>query len=166
MFDRAGIDISMIQKADRPTGKVLETARRAGVGIVYLKMGFRADLSDIGASDSVSRVRHIDGIKGGQTMRSPDGRESRIPIRYNWGTDIVSALTPQANDVVLYTHRFSGFYETELNATLKRLKATSSRHGLHHECLRQVIHQRRDVPRLSAGVTRGLHGRANWRSLF
>jgi ureidoacrylate peracid hydrolase len=123
MFDRAGIDVSMIQQAVGPTAKVLASARRAGVQIVYLKMGFRPDLSDLGASDSVNRVRHLEGFKVGQTIRAPDGRESRILIRDNWGTDIVPELTPQPDDVVVDKHRFSGFYETELDATLKRLEA-------------------------------------------
>ena len=122
MFDRAGNDISMIQRAVGPTAKVLTSARRAGVKIVYLKMGFRADLSDLGASDSVNRVRHLEGLKVGQTIRAPDGRESRILIRDHWGTDIVPELKPQPDDFVLYKHRFSGFYETELDATLKRLE--------------------------------------------
>ena len=122
MFDRAGNDITMIQRAVGPTAKVLASARRAGVKIVYLKMGFRPDLSDLGASDSVNRVRHLEGFKVGQTIRAPDGRESRILIRDNWGTDIVPELKPQADDVVVYKHRFSGFYETELDATLKRLE--------------------------------------------
>jgi ureidoacrylate peracid hydrolase len=122
MFDRARIDITMIQRAVGPTAKVLASARRAGVKIVYLKMGFRPDLSDLGASGSVNRVRHLEGFKVGQTIRAPDGRESRILIRDNWGTDIVPELNPQPDDVVVYKHRFSGFCETELDATLKRLE--------------------------------------------
>jgi len=122
MFHRAGIDITMIQRAVGPTAKVLASARRAGVKIVYLKMGFRPDLSDLGAADSVNRVRHLEGLKVGQTIRAPDGRESRILIRDNWGTDIVTALKPQIDDVVIYKHRFSGFYETDLDVTLKGLE--------------------------------------------
>src|SRR5437762_11759543 len=41
MFDRAGIDISGIQEAVAPTASVLACARRAGIKIVYLKMGYR-----------------------------------------------------------------------------------------------------------------------------
>ena len=44
MFDRAGIDISGIQKAVEPTAKVLAAARKAGVKIIYLKMGYKPDL--------------------------------------------------------------------------------------------------------------------------
>ncbi len=120
MFDRAGIDISGIQKVIGPTGKVLASARGAGVKIIYLKMGFRPDLSDLGSPDSPNRVRHLRfGV--GQTVRAPDGRESRILIRDTWNTDIVPELKPQADDVVMYKHRFSGFYQTDLDSTLKKL---------------------------------------------
>ena len=42
MFDRAGIDISGIQKAVGPTVKVLAAARKMGIKIIYLKMGVQA----------------------------------------------------------------------------------------------------------------------------
>ncbi len=120
MFDRAGIDISGIQKVIDPTAKVLASARRAGVKIIYLKMGFRPDLSDLGSPDSPNRVLHLRfGV--GKTIRAPDGRESRILIRDTWNTDILPELKPQADDVVIYKHRFSGFYQTDLDATLKKL---------------------------------------------
>jgi ureidoacrylate peracid hydrolase len=54
-------------------------------------------------------------------MRAPDGTESRILIRDTWNTDIVPELKPQVEDVVIYKHRFSGFYQTELDAKLKQL---------------------------------------------
>src|SRR5262245_10173649 len=41
MFDRAGIDISMIQRAVDPTARVLTAARQVGIPVVYLKMAFR-----------------------------------------------------------------------------------------------------------------------------
>jgi ureidoacrylate peracid hydrolase len=83
-------------------------------------MGYRDDLSDLGAPDSVNRIRHLRfGV--GQKIRAPDGRESRILIRDTWNTDIVTELRPQASDIVIYKTRFSGFYETDLDATLKKL---------------------------------------------
>ena len=120
MFDRAGADISGAQKAIAPTAKVLAAARQAGMKIIYLKMGYRPDLSDLGAPDSVNRTRHLKfGV--GQKIRAPDGRESRILIRDTWNTDIVPELKPQAGDIVIYKTRFSGFYQTGLDATLKKL---------------------------------------------
>ena len=120
MFDLAGIDISGIRKAIEPTRKVLAAARQAGIPIVYLKMGYRPDLSDLGAPDSVNRARHL-RLKVGQVVRAPDGRESRVLIRDTWNTDIVSELAPQPGDQVLYKTRFSGFYGTDLDSRLARM---------------------------------------------
>jgi len=120
MFDRAGIDISGAQKVIAPIAKVLAAARQAGLKIIYLKMGYRPDLSDLGPNDSVNRVRHLKfGV--GQKIQAPDGRESRVLIRDTWNTDIVPELQPQPNDIVIYKTRFSGFYQTALDAKLKKL---------------------------------------------
>lgn len=56
MFDRAGFDISIVQRTVPPKAKVLAAARSAGIKVVYLKMRFRSDLSDMGAPDSPSRL--------------------------------------------------------------------------------------------------------------
>jgi ureidoacrylate peracid hydrolase len=48
MFDRAGIDISMVPSAIGSTKRVLAAARDAGIKIIYLKMGYRPDLSNAG----------------------------------------------------------------------------------------------------------------------
>jgi ureidoacrylate peracid hydrolase len=118
MFARAGIDISGIQAVISPTARVLTAARRAGVAVVYLKMGFRPDLSDAGAPDAPNWLKHLPfGV--GNAITAPDGTASRILIRDTWNTDIVPELAPEPDDVVIYKHRFSGFYETELDAILK-----------------------------------------------
>jgi ureidoacrylate peracid hydrolase len=80
MFDRAGIDISSIQKAVGLTVKVLAAARKLGIKIIYLKMGYKPDLSDLGAPNSVNRVRHL-WLGVGEKITAPDGKESRILIR-------------------------------------------------------------------------------------
>jgi ureidoacrylate peracid hydrolase len=120
MFDRAGIDISGAQKVIRPTAKVLTAARAAGMKVVYLKMGYQPDLSDLGAANSVNRTRHLK-LGVGQTIRAPDGRDSRVLVRDTWDTDVVSELKPQPEDITLYKTRFSGFYQTQLDEILKRL---------------------------------------------
>jgi ureidoacrylate peracid hydrolase len=119
MFDLANIDISMIQAAIPPTATVLASARGLGLKIIYLKMGFRPDLSDLGAADSPNRTRHM-RMGVGKNVAAPNGAEGRILVRDTWNTDIVPELQPHASDVVLYKHRFSGFYQTELHAHLQQ----------------------------------------------
>jgi ureidoacrylate peracid hydrolase len=119
MFDRAGLDISIIQRAIPPTLKVLAAARRAGIKVVYLKMGFRPDLSDMGAPDSPNRA-HLHEIVG-SAVRAPDGTEGRILVRDTWNTEIVDELKPHAGDIVLYKQHYSGFFQTDLDDLLKQL---------------------------------------------
>lgn len=119
IFDRAGIDISMIRTVVGSTARVLAAARRSAVNIIYLKMGFQPDLSDLGGANSPNRMRHLH-FGAGESLRAPDGTDSRFLIRDTWNTDIVAELKPQPDDVVLYKHRFSGFYQTELDAILKK----------------------------------------------
>ena len=118
ILDHAGLDISMNQAAIGPTAKVLSAARRAKIKVVYLKMGFKPDLSDLGSHDSVNRTRHLlFGV--GQISNAPDGSHGRFLIRNTWNTDIVSELQPQPDDLIIYKHRFSGFFETDLDDRLK-----------------------------------------------
>jgi ureidoacrylate peracid hydrolase len=119
MFHRAGIDISPIQAVVRPIGRVLAAARQERLKVVYLKMGFQPDLSDAGELGSPNRERHLlFGV--GQTVSSPGGTPSRTLIRDQWGTQIVPELAAEPGDLELYKHRFSGFYQTELDAHLRK----------------------------------------------
>src|SRR4051812_16908771 len=123
MFDRAGIDISGIAAAARATRPVLVAARAAGVPVVYLNMEHAPDLSDAGPPEGPHRVKHRP-LALGDTADAPDGSPSRILIRDTWNTTNVPELSPEPGDIVLSKHRYSGFYETELDDVLRRLGVT------------------------------------------
>ena len=124
MFARAGIDISPIQAAVGPTARVLELARRSGMSVVYLKMAFASDLSNAGGPEAPNRTLHL-RLNAGETVTAPDGRESRILIDGTWNTDIVEELTPHPGDLIVVKHRFSGFFETNLDGLLRDLGVTT-----------------------------------------
>ena len=119
MFDKAGIDLSPILQAVSPTARVLSAARNAGLPVIYIKMGFHADLSDAGPPHAPNRVKH-DPLGVGTEVQAPDGSRSHVLVRDTWNTDIIPELVPEANDEVLYKTRYSGFYNTELEAVLNR----------------------------------------------
>lgn len=119
LLDRIGIDVTGIQKIVPRVRETLALARKAGLTIVYLKMGYRPDLSDIGSEDSPMGMDNRRANVGGK-MRAPDGREGRFLVRDTWNTDIVEELRPQPGDIIVYKTRYSGFYNTELDAILKR----------------------------------------------
>jgi len=118
MFDRAGIPIGGIQAATKQTATFLQSARARGLKIIYIKMGFHSDLSNLGPVDAPNRTRHA-RLGVGDSVSSADGKRWRILVRDGWGTDVVDDLAPVSGDVSIWKHRFSGFFETELDATLK-----------------------------------------------
>ena len=120
MFDRAGIDISPIRAAITPTATVIKLARQVGIPVIYLKMEFREDLSDAGAVDSPNRLKHLP-LALGEPVPTPDG-EGRILIRDTWNTRIIDELAPQTNDIVVSKHRYSGFYQSDLETILRSLR--------------------------------------------
>ncbi len=108
MFDKAGIDITVIQQAVAPTAAAVEGARRAGIKVVWIKMGFQPDLSDLGAEDVPNGFLFLHlGVKDG------------VLTRDEWGTDIVDELTPEDGEPVIYKTRFSAFYRTDLDELLR-----------------------------------------------
>lgn len=115
MLDRMGVDISSVQKTIAPTARVLATARKMGLKIIYLKMAFQPNLSDLGDSTSLNSIIHS-GVGVGKDFIAPDESKSRILIRDTWSTDIVAGLQPQDSDIIVYKNRFSGFYQTDLDS--------------------------------------------------
>ncbi len=118
MFDLAGIDVAPIRQIVAPIRELLDVARRSDIPIIFLKMAFRPDLSDAGRPDSPTWLKHVP-LRAGDAVTSPDGVASRILVRDTWNTDIIDELAPHPDDIVLYKHRFSGFYGTELEALLR-----------------------------------------------
>ena len=118
MFALGGIDIAGNRAVIKPIARVLAAARRAGIVIIYLKMGFHPDLSDAGAPAGPNWLKHL-RLRVGEPVTAPDGTASRILIRDTWNTEIVPELSPKPGDIVLYKHRYSGFYETDLDVILK-----------------------------------------------
>jgi ureidoacrylate peracid hydrolase len=121
MFARAGVDIAPVEAVVEPTAHVLAAARRAGIPVVYLKMGFLPDLSDTGGPDAPNWFKVHAPIGVGEAITLPDGTSGRILVRDTWNTDIVAELAPDPSDVVVYKTRFSGFYNTELDDALRNL---------------------------------------------
>jgi len=109
MFASNGLPIDAARATIAPTSRVLDAARTAGMTIVYLKMEFARDLSNLGGPDAPNREKHL-GFGVGA---------SNFLIEGTWNTEIVPELAPQPGDVVISKHRYSGFFQTELDHVLR-----------------------------------------------
>lgn len=122
MFDRAGIDISNIQKVVSPVANVLTAARKRGLKIIYLKMAFKPDLSDLGGIEYPTRMKRAKRMHIGDTIMAPNGAMSRILVQDTWNTEILPELKPLPEDIIITKNRFNGFYQTSLDSLLRSLK--------------------------------------------
>lgn len=121
MFHRAGVDIRPIKAIVLAVANVLHVARSSGVKVLYLKMEFRPDLSDLGPADSPNAIKHrLLGV--GEPATSQDGAQGRVLVRDTWNTQIVPELSPEADDIIVSKQRFSGFHATELDTILRTLR--------------------------------------------
>jgi len=111
MFDRAGIDTRCIQAVVPTIARVLHTARAAGVPVVHVRMAHPPDLANAGALDGPHRRKH-------ERMRVG---ESDALVEGTWNTEILPELHPKDGEAVVTKHRYSGFFETELDDVLRRL---------------------------------------------
>jgi len=113
MFDAAGIDISGIQAIVPAVRRVLDATREARIPVVHVRMAHSPDLSDAGARDGPHRVKHAPlGV----------GRSSAL-VEGTWNTEILPELEPRAGEPVITKTRYSGFFETDLDETLRALGA-------------------------------------------
>jgi len=101
-----GVPIEGARATIDPVGRVLAAARSAGIPVVYTKMEFKRDLSNVGEPDSPTRARLELG-------------EGDFLIEGTWNSDIVSELAPQPGDLMVSKRRYSGFYETDLDDLLR-----------------------------------------------
>jgi ureidoacrylate peracid hydrolase len=117
-FDRAGIPIGAVRNTIPVIATVLAAARKSGVQIAYLKMEHQPDLSDLGGPNHPQQIKHA-FMSVGSPVVAPDGREGRVLVKDTWNTEIVPELAPEPGDVVVSKNRYSGFYETSLDAYLR-----------------------------------------------
>jgi ureidoacrylate peracid hydrolase len=115
MLDIAGADISGAPEVLSALGRILPRARRAGMPLVYLQMGYQPDLSDGGGPESPNWQREL-GIR---LMNCRPELKGTLVTVGSWDFAIVDELAPQPEDIVIVKTRYSGFVRTSLDAQLQ-----------------------------------------------
>jgi nicotinamidase-related amidase len=95
--------------------------RAQGVPIVWLNWGVRRDLLNI--HPSLLHAHTQDGAGAGLGEQIPGGAE--ILLKGSWGAQIVDELNPGEQDIHVTKHRFSGFWDTELDSILRNMGLTT-----------------------------------------
>src|SRR5579859_1573774 len=115
MLDIAGADISGAQGIVNVIGRILPAARRFRMPVVYLQMGYKADLSDSGGPESPNWHKEL-GIR---LMNCRPELKGTLVTEGTWDFAVVDELAPQPGDIVIVKTRYSGFARTGLDAELQ-----------------------------------------------
>jgi len=113
--DLAGFDITGAAGTIQQIGKVLETARGAGILVVYLQNGWDADYVEAGGPGSPNWHKS-NALK---TMRERPELEGKLLAKGGWDYALVDALAPQEGDIVLAKTRYSAFFNSQLDSVLR-----------------------------------------------
>ena len=113
--DLAGFDISGAAGVIGKIGTVLQTARDAGVQVVYLQNGWDPDYVEAGGPGSPNWHKS-NALK---TMRKRPELSGQLLARGGWDYELVDALKPQPGDITLHKTRYSAFFNSQLDSTLR-----------------------------------------------
>ena len=106
-FAQRGLDVGALARAVVPAAALRE-ALPAQVRTVYTVQVYEPD-----GSDDLQRVHRLKPVR---LARSPGDGTAK---RGSWGAEIVPALAPRAQDMVIPKRRFDAFYQTDLELLLR-----------------------------------------------
>lgn len=113
--DLAGFDISGAAGVIGRIGQVLDTARSAGMQVVFLQNGWDADYVEAGTPGSPNWHKS-NALK---TMRSRPELKGQLLARGGWDYELVDALAPQPGDIRVHKTRYSAFFNSQLDSVLR-----------------------------------------------
>ncbi len=116
-LDYRGIDVTPDRAPIVPLQRLVPVLRAQDVPIVWLNWGVRKDLLNI--HPSLLHAHTQDGEGAGLGEAIPGGAE--ILVKDSWGAQIVDELNPGTQDIHVTKHRFSGFWDTELDSILRNM---------------------------------------------
>ncbi|QBK06393.1 pyrimidine utilization protein B [Hylemonella gracilis] len=113
--DSAGFDISGAQGTIASIGRCIAAARQAGVRVVYLQNGWDAQYVEAGGPQSPNYYKS-NALK---TMRAKPELSGKFLAKGGWDYELVDALKPAPGDIVVPKPRYSGFFNSALDSTLR-----------------------------------------------
>ena len=114
-LDKAGFDVSATGPVIESTLKVINTARAAGMPIVFFQNGWDQQYQEAGGPGSPNWYKS-NALK---TMRKHPELMGTLLAKGSWDYELVDQLSPQPGDIVIAKPRYSGFYNTSLDSILR-----------------------------------------------
>lgn len=117
-MDSQGIDITPNRAPIEPLKSLVAAFRTSALPVIWVNWGVRKDLLNISPSLRHAHNKYGDAIDLGSPV---PGTRSEILRAGSWGAQVVDELNPGDADIQVTKHRFSGFWDTDLDAILRNL---------------------------------------------
>ena len=114
-LDLAGFDIEGAAPVIAKIDQVLTTARAAGVPVIFFQNGWDDQYVEAGGEGSPN-FHKSNALK---TMKRKPELAGKLLARGGWDYELVDALTPKPGDIRLHKTRYSGFFNSQLDSTLR-----------------------------------------------
>jgi nicotinamidase-related amidase len=120
----SGADVSPVRAVIPAIERLTKTARKAGVPVIWVGWGVRPDHANISAS-FFTRARGAAGSTNPSYGEASPSGHGRILVRDEWGAATIDELTVAPDDMLVYKHRLSGFWDNELDSILRHRGITT-----------------------------------------
>lgn len=113
--DLAGFDVAGAAGVIGRITQVLDTARGAGMPVIFLQNGWDPDYVEAGtpASPNWHKSNAL------RTMRARPDLAGQLLARGGWDYELVDALTPKPGDIRVHKTRYSAFFTSQLDSILR-----------------------------------------------
>ena len=110
-----GRNISGVEQVIDNNVRVIEAARAAGVTVIFLQNGWDPELKNAGGPDSPNWQKS----NPLRLMRERPELKGTIFTHGSWDFEVVLAIVPRSDEIIVPKARYSGFCGTELDNVLR-----------------------------------------------
>lgn len=115
-FGQKGISVKPMRQPIATIARLLAAWRPAGGAVIWLNWGVRPDCLNLSPTVQFKGKRAAGGV--GYAERSPQDHGLSV-VPGEWGARVVDELPIAPQDITVFKHRLSGFWDNELDSILR-----------------------------------------------
>lgn len=121
-FGQKGISVKPMRRPIAAIASLLPAWRAAGAPVVWLNWGVRPDRLNLSPTVQFKGKRSAEGV--GYAEASPEDRGLSV-VAGQWGAQVIDELVAAPEDITVFKHRLSGFWDNELDSILRQQGITT-----------------------------------------